>query len=179
MILQWFESSYQTIEERTADLLLAGYGFVWIPPPFRADQGNLSVGYDVYDRFDLGGPGRPTLYGAEAGLTALARTLHRAGLGLHVDFIINHNGYSTLATPGFVAAGGYPGLAITLPNDVDGDFHSAFAGGVERERLLGIERADRGHGVGGLHREHAAKREHAGRAWQPPGTRAPRRHLPP
>jgi hypothetical protein len=37
-----------------------------------------------------------------------------------------------------VAAGGYPGLAITLPNDVDGDFHSVFAGGVERERLAGL-----------------------------------------
>ena len=56
-ILQWFESSYQTIEERVPDLFLAGYGFVWLPPPFRADQGDFSVGYDVYDRFDLGRPG--------------------------------------------------------------------------------------------------------------------------
>ncbi|MDQ3776477.1 MAG: hypothetical protein M3461_20045 [Pseudomonadota bacterium] len=53
-ILQWFESSYQTIESRIADVFLAGYGFVWLPPPYRADQGGLSVGYDVYDRFDLG-----------------------------------------------------------------------------------------------------------------------------
>jgi hypothetical protein len=90
-ILQWFESSYQAMEERMADVFLAGYGFIWVPPPFRADQGNFSVGYDVYDRFDLGAPGRPTLYGTEAGLKALARILHRAGLGLHVDFVINHN----------------------------------------------------------------------------------------
>jgi hypothetical protein len=137
-ILQWFESSYQTITERTPDLFMADYGFVWIPPPFRADQGELSVGYDVYDRFDLGSPGRPTLYGTEQGLKTLANTLHRAGLDLHVDFVLNHNGYSTMATPGFVAAGGYPGLAITLPNDVDGDFHSAFAGGADYERLAGL-----------------------------------------
>ncbi|HEX9284374.1 MAG TPA: hypothetical protein VF879_01790, partial [Nitrospirales bacterium] len=58
-ILQWFESSYHAVEERTPDLFMAGYGFVWLPPPYRADQGNFSVGYDVYDRFDLGGPGRP------------------------------------------------------------------------------------------------------------------------
>jgi alpha-amylase len=137
-ILQWFESSYSTIEERVPDLFLAGYGFVWLPPPSRADQGGLSVGYDVYDRFDLGRPGSPTLYGTEEGLKALARLLHRAGIALHVDFVINHNGFSNLATPGFVAAGGYPGFAITLPNDIDGDFHSAFAGGVEHERLAGL-----------------------------------------
>jgi alpha-amylase len=137
-ILQWFESSYQTIEERTPDLFLAGYGFVWLPPPFRADQGDFSVGYDVYDRFDLGRPGRPTLYGTEDGLKSLARILHRAGLSLHLDFVINHNGFSNLGTPGFAAAGGYPGFAITLPNDIDGDFHSAFSGGVDYERLAGL-----------------------------------------
>ena len=64
--------------------------------------------------------------------------LHRAGVELHVDFIINHNGFSNLGTPGFAKAGGYPGFALTLPNDIDGDFHSAFAGGVERERLAGL-----------------------------------------
>jgi hypothetical protein len=137
-ILQWFESSYHTVEERTPDLFTAGYGFVWLPPPYRADQGNFSVGYDVYDRFDLGRPEHPTLYGTEEGLKAVARTLHRANLSLHVDFVLNHNGFSTLGTPGFVAAGGYPGLAITLPNDIDGDFHSAFAGGDIQERLAGL-----------------------------------------
>ena len=137
-ILQWFESSYSVMEERVPDLFLAGYGFVWLPPPYRADQGNFSVGYDVYDRFDLGKPGRPTLYGTETGLKSLAEMLHRAGISLHVDFIINHNGFSSLSTPGFVAAGGYPGLAITLPNDIDGDFHSAFAGGDDRGRLAGL-----------------------------------------
>src|SRR6185436_5447827 len=58
-ILQWFESRYQTIEERVPDLFQAGYGFVWLPPPFRADQGDSSVGYDVYNRFDLGRPDKP------------------------------------------------------------------------------------------------------------------------
>jgi alpha-amylase len=82
-ILQWFESSYETIENRVPDIFLAGYGFVWLPPPSRADQGDFSVGYDVYDRFDLGRPGRPTLYGTEDGLKSLAGVLHRAGLSLH------------------------------------------------------------------------------------------------
>ena len=137
-ILQWFESSYQTIESRLADIFMAGYGFVWLPPPYRADQGGFSVGYDVYDRFDLGKPANPTLYGTEEGLKTLATMLHRAGVEMHVDYIINHNGFSNLGTAGFAKAGGYPGFALTLPNDVDGDFNSAFAGGVERERLAGL-----------------------------------------
>jgi len=137
-ILQWFEASYETIERRTADLFLAGYGAAWLPPPGRAEQGDLSVGYDPYDRFDLGRPRDPTLYGTETGLRTVADTFHRAGVDLHVDTVINHAGFADLATDGFVAAGGYPGLAITLAGDVDGDFHSAFAGGDVFGRLAGL-----------------------------------------
>ena len=93
-ILQWFESSYKTIERRTPDVFLAGYGAVWTPPPGRADLSNFSVGYDVYDRFDLGSTGNPTLYGTETGIKTMAGMLHRSGTDFHVDFVLNHNGYS-------------------------------------------------------------------------------------
>src|SRR5260221_14764353 len=62
-ILQWFECRYATMQNRIADLFQAGYGAVWIPPPGRADSGNQSVGYDQFDRFDLGTDKAPTLYG--------------------------------------------------------------------------------------------------------------------
>jgi glycosidase len=119
-------------------MFMLGYGAAWTPPPFRADTSDFSVGYDVYDRFDLGRAGKPTLYGTETGLKQMTNVLHRAGKDWHVDFALNHNGYSNLATPGFYDAGGYPGLAITLPNDIDGDFHSAYWGGAEYERLAGL-----------------------------------------
>ena len=32
--------------------------------------------------------------------------MDQAGLDLHVDFVLNHNGYSDLSTPGFYDAGG-------------------------------------------------------------------------
>ena len=41
---------------------------MWLPPPQRAEGGALSVGYDVFDRFDLGGPRNETLYGTETSL---------------------------------------------------------------------------------------------------------------
>src|SRR4051794_11241271 len=47
-ILQDFENTYGTIENRMADVFAAGYGGIYTPPPGRADSGNQSVGYDVY-----------------------------------------------------------------------------------------------------------------------------------
>src|SRR4051812_34096747 len=52
-ILQWFEVRYETMKRRTPDLFLVGYGAVWVPPPGRADTGDQSTGYDIFDRFDL------------------------------------------------------------------------------------------------------------------------------
>jgi hypothetical protein len=142
VILQWFESSYDTIEKRTPDVFMAGYGSVWTPPPGRADQGNFSVGYDVYDRFDLGSAGNPTMYGTETGIKTLAKGVHRAGLNFHVDFVLNHNGYSgtgdAASRAAFKAAGGYPGFFLEFFNDADGDFNSAFASGDLKGRLAGL-----------------------------------------
>ncbi|QDU70939.1 alpha-amylase family glycosyl hydrolase [Mucisphaera calidilacus] len=137
-ILQFFEQDWTVIDERMSDIFVVGYGRLWLPPPARADSGGLSVGYDVFDRFDLGTPGNPTLYGTEGELKTLIDTAHRAGIKVNTDFIANHNGFSDSSTPGFVAAGDYPGFVTTLPNDVDGDFHSAFAGGERDFRLSGL-----------------------------------------
>jgi glycosidase len=149
-ILQIFEARWDTIEDRMADVHAVGYGRLWLPPPARADSGGLSVGYDVFDRFDLGKPRSETLYGTETGLKTLVRAAHTAGLLVNTDFIPNHNGFSDsstvdtrgTATPAddvtFVQAGGYPGFVVTLPGDVDGDFHGAFEGGEQHFRLSGL-----------------------------------------
>jgi alpha-amylase len=139
-ILQWFECRHSTIQKRIPDLFMAGYGAIWIPPPGRADSGNQSVGYDPYDRFDLGTPASTTLYGTETQLKTVADLLHRAGCDLHIDLVWNHSGFSTSASVdrdgnSFVRAGDYPGFVVTLPGDVDGDYHSAFASGVLDGRL--------------------------------------------
>ena len=140
-ILQWFESSYQTIEQRMADVFMAGYGFVWLPPPVPRRPGQRSASATTCTTGSISdGPGQPTLYGTEEGLKSLAGCCTAPGSSLHVDFIINHNGFSNLGTPGFKDAGGYPGFVLTLPDDVDGDFHSAFAGG---DRARAARRADR------------------------------------
>ncbi|MDC0935994.1 hypothetical protein OAS39_06885 [Pirellulales bacterium] len=149
-MLQVFDSRWSTIENRLVDVFYTGYGKLWLPPPSRADSGDHSVGYDVYDRFDLGSAARPTLYGSDVGLQALVEQAHRASTFVYTDMILNHAGFSDLNTVDgkgtgstsddvtFAEAGGYPGLAITLPGDIDGDFHGAFESGDLNGRLAGL-----------------------------------------
>jgi glycosidase len=145
-ILQYFEGSYATIENRTADIFNAGYGGLYLPPPGRADSGNQSVGYDVYNRFDLGSPGNPTLYGTETGLKTLVNAIHQAGNSVYIDLVWNHDGFEDQNTPGFAAAGGYPGFALTLSpstnyasyNDPNGDFHDPSDNSTTGMRLAGL-----------------------------------------
>jgi alpha-amylase len=136
--LQWFESSWNTIANRTPDFFMAGYGTTWTPPPGRADSGNFSVGYDPYNRFDLGSPGNPTLYGTQTGLQHMIAQLHTAGKAALLDLVWNHNGFRNSGTSDFAAQGGYPGFVLSWPGTTDGDFHSAFASGDEDGRIAGL-----------------------------------------
>jgi alpha-amylase len=150
-ILQMYEAQWSTIENRMADIFQIGYGQMWLPPPQRADSGNQSVGYDVFDRFDLGGPRNPTLYGTQVSLQESITAAHRAGVSVYTDFVANHNGFTNLGTVdtrgtsstaddvSVAQAGGYyPGFAVTLPGDIDGDFHGGFEGGDLNGRLAGL-----------------------------------------
>ena len=136
--LQWFESSWRNIERRTVDFHAAGYGALWTPPPGRAvylPQGG-GIGYDPYDRFDLGRPRDPTLYGTEGSYKSIVRSVQKTGGNVYVDYVHHHvgsfdmnlNGYtypSSLISQGyaFPALGGqtpylrdradYPGFELT------------------------------------------------------------------
>jgi len=121
--LQIFEAKWQTIEDRQVDLFYSGYGSMWLPPPGKGDTGGFSVGYDVFDRFDLGTPSNQTLYGTEQGLKSLTSVSHKASVNVYTDFVANHNGFGDSLDPSFVALGGYPGFALTTPGDPFGDFH--------------------------------------------------------
>ncbi|MBN2022379.1 MAG: hypothetical protein JW809_06250 [Pirellulales bacterium] len=151
-ILQWFDASRATMVRRAPDLFLAGYGHVWVPPQSRAGGdglGGFSVGYDVYDRFDLGSPGHPTRYGTETGLKTVVQSFHRAGVDVEVDYIINHNGTQDMSSYDgeghtFLDAGGYPGFLLTHPEAIDGDFHSRYASGDQDGRLGGLIDIDHG-----------------------------------
>src|SRR5438874_4432155 len=107
VVLQWFESSWKTMERRTPDLFMAGYGAIWTAPPGRAlydDQGG-GIGYNLYDRFDLGKANDPTLYGTEAGYRALINAAHRMNGDVYVDFVDHHVG--SWDVPGYTGSNGW------------------------------------------------------------------------
>lgn len=138
VVIEYFESQYHTIEKRMPDLFMAGYDGIWIPPTNRADSGNQSVGYDCYDRFDLGNPSDPTLYGTEAYLRGLIYAAHSTDIKIYPDTIFNHDGFRNKYTTGFA---GYPGFALTFPSGPDatwGDFHDYSATGDWYTQISGL-----------------------------------------
>src|SRR5262245_17207905 len=123
VILQWFESSWKTMERRAPDLFMAGYGAVWTPPPGRAlydDQGG-GIGYNLYDRFDLGKAGDTTLYGTETGYRAMIAATHQMNGDVYADYVHHHVG--SWDVPGYTGWGGFtpaPGVQIQDRSDYPG-----------------------------------------------------------
>ncbi len=71
-----------------------GITAVWFPPAFKGNSGGMSVGYDVYDIYDLGefdqkGSVR-TKYGTRQEYTDAIKAAHAAGIKVYVDIAINH-----------------------------------------------------------------------------------------
>ena len=78
----------------SADMFLAGYGAVYTPPPGRADLSNFSVGYDVYDRFDLGRPAIQRCMARKPGSSSLPTCCTVSMGGCISTPCYNHNAYS-------------------------------------------------------------------------------------
>src|SRR3954454_5678143 len=107
VILQYFESSWLTMQKRTPDVFTAGYGAIWTPPPGRAlydDQGG-GIGYNLYDRFDLGHAGDPTLFGTEKSYRALVNVMHQTSGDVYVDYVHHHVG--AWDVPAYTGANGF------------------------------------------------------------------------
>jgi len=121
--VQIFETRWTTIERRTTDIFMAGYDGIWLPGPSLCADPN-SAGYDPFDRFDLGRPGRETAFGTFDRYVAMVRELQRAGVLVFSDSIMNHNSGRT-SNQAFMNDGGWPGFITDFPGDFWGDFHDA------------------------------------------------------
>ncbi len=95
VILQYFGTTWNEIEQRLPELAERGYDSLWLPPPFKAGAGTYSVGFDTLDRFDLGDRNQSgtirTKYGTKADLVSLMRSAHRFGLRVYFDNVMAHN----------------------------------------------------------------------------------------
>ena len=116
-MVQYFNTSWNEIAFRIPELAEAGYTSIWVPPPTKG-SGGLSVGYDLFDRFDLGGKDQrgtvSTRYGTEADLLRLIETAHRFGIRVYLDTIMNHNAFDIPGYDANTPIDLYPGF---LPED--------------------------------------------------------------
>ena len=118
-MLQYFNTSWKEMTDKIPELAEAGYSSLWLPPPTKG-SGGLSVGYDLFDPFDLGGRSQrgtvTTRYGTEAELLNLIETAHRFGIRVYVDNIMNHRAFDIPAYNEGTSSDVYPGM-------VPEDFH--------------------------------------------------------
>lgn len=124
VMIQYFEAKWDVIRARMPDVFMAGYDSTWLPPPQRGQGGTASIGYDLFDRFDLGSNSSQTHYGTENTFRLMVEEFHRANCRVFVDWIMNHNGSWDNNTPNFITQGGYPGFVLTTGGDPAGDFNS-------------------------------------------------------
>ena len=118
-LLQLFNVSWSEVAEKMPELAEAGYTALWLPPPTKG-SGGLSVGYDLWDPFDLGSKDQRgtvrTRYGTEADLMNMMQIAHRFGIRVYFDNIMNHRAFDV---PGYnenTSIEIYPGM-------VPEDFH--------------------------------------------------------
>ncbi len=118
-MIQYFNTDWNEIAMKMPELAEAGYDSIWVPPPTKG-SGGLSVGYDLWDRFDLGSKDQRgsvrTRYGTEAELLRMIEVAHRFGIRIYLDNIMNHNAFDV---PGFNASTPID----TYPGFVPEDFH--------------------------------------------------------
>lgn len=108
-VLQYFETSWTEVAARVPEIAAAGYTAIWLPPPTKGAEGEVDVGFSVFDRFDLGSRDQRgtirTRYGTHDELVAMVAEAHRFGLKVYFDTVMNHN-----ANPALIENEG-----VTLP----------------------------------------------------------------
>lgn len=71
-----------------------GLNYIWLPPAYKGSTGASSVGYDVYDLFDLGEFDQKgsvaTKYGTKTDYLDAIESLKKEDIKLIVDVVLNH-----------------------------------------------------------------------------------------
>jgi glycosidase len=118
-MLQLFNVNWDELNAKMPEIAEAGYTSLWLPPPAKAGS-VFSVGYDLFDPFDLGDKNQRgtirTKYGTKAELLQVMETAHRFGLRVYFDNIMNHRGFDVPGYNSSAPTNLYPGLTVQ-------DFH--------------------------------------------------------
>jgi len=153
VIIQYFETRWDEIYQRLPEIAEIGYESIWTPPPGKSPIGGPhphayggNVGYNLFDRFDLGDtPQRghwETRYGSRSSLRNLSDNAHQMDLKIYPDIVFNHSGNG----PDYRT---YPGM---VPQDFHVWVDGAQPGGFKRAPRMFEWSPNNGTG-GTLHQE--------------------------
>ena len=116
-MLELFQMSWSDLSRKMPEIAEAGYTSLWLPPPAKGTS-VYSVGYDLFDPFDLGDKNQQgtvaTKYGTKAQLLQLVQTAHQFGIRVYFDNIMNHRAFEVPGYDSTTPTNLYPGL---LPQD--------------------------------------------------------------
>ena len=116
-MLQLFNMSWTDVTKKMPEIAEAGYDALWLPPPGKGSS-VYSIGYDLFDPFDLGDLNQAgttaTHWGTKAQLQEMVRTAHRFGIRVYFDNIMNHRAFTVPGYNSSTATNFYPGL---IPQD--------------------------------------------------------------
>ncbi len=119
----WWDS-LRVVAEEISD---AGFETVWIPSPAKGQGGRFSMGYDLYDYYDLGSIDqkftRRTRFGTRAELDQMLNEFDRVGLKTMADVVLNHrDGGDAQSDVACVPGGGSPFQRFNVFNPASGRF---------------------------------------------------------
>jgi alpha-amylase len=85
---------WNEVKEKAAWLSSTGITAAWLPPAYKASNGGYSVGYDVYDLFDLGEFDQkgtvPVKYGTKEQYQQAIQSLQENNIKVIADIVLNH-----------------------------------------------------------------------------------------
>jgi glycosidase/archaellum component FlaG (FlaF/FlaG flagellin family) len=112
-VLQLFNVNWADMTKKMPELAEAGYDALWIPPPAKGSS-VYSIGYDLFDPYDLGDLNQSgttaTHWGTKAQLQELVRTAHRFGIRVYFDNVMNHRAFTVPGYDANTPTNFYPGL---------------------------------------------------------------------
>src|SRR5882724_1390408 len=102
------------LAKQAHELRKVGFTAVWLPPVNKGASGTGSIGYDVYDDYDIGSKDQkgtvPTRYGSREQLARCVAILRASGLDVYLDLVENQR-----------AGGQGPGGFTFRYHDADGN----------------------------------------------------------
>ena len=112
-MLELFNVNWSDLIRKMPEIAEAGYTSLWLPPPSKGSS-IYSIGYDLFDPFDLGDQNQrgtvATHWGTKAQLLQVVLTAHQFGIRVYFDNIMNHRAFDVPGYDANTPTNLYPGL---------------------------------------------------------------------